>query len=330
MNLVEKIKTGDVRSIARFITLIEKRDSESIEAIKKIYPQCGRAHLIGITGPPGVGKSCLVAALIRKLRQENRSVGVLAVDPTSPFSGGALLGDRARMMEISGDKEIFIRSLASRGAKGGLSAAVNDAADILDVSGKDVILIETVGVGQGEVDIARLAHTVLLVLMPGYGDTLQAMKAGIMEIADFFVVNKSDKPGADETVAELTTVQNFQPNRGNGDRWAIPIVKTSAVTGAGIDDLVSSIFKHYQFIRDRSLLTQKNKERRTRQFLDILTQRIRDEFMEVLKTDPALQRWVKKIGTLELDPYSASEQVIDLIKEAREQRRGSREESACH
>ena len=321
MNLVQEIKAGDVRSIARLITMVERREPEAIETMKQIYPQCGRAHLIGITGPPGVGKSCLVSALISKFRQENKSVGVLAVDPSSPFSGGALLGDRARMIEFSGDKEVFIRSLASRGAQGGLSAAVNDAADILDFFGKDIILIETVGVGQGEVGIAKLAHTVLLVLMPGYGDTLQAMKAGIMEIADVFVVNKSDKPGADETVAELATVQNFQCAYAGNAKWKVPIIKTSIISGEGIDDLAATVSSHFQFSREHNFITQKHRDRRIRQFLDILTQRIRDEFMELFEVDPALQRWVKRISEFEMDPYSASERVIDLIREATEQKR---------
>lgn len=324
MNIVQKIKQGDIRATARLITMAERRDAEAIALIKAIYSQCGRAHLIGITGPPGVGKSCLVSELVQEFRQREKTVGVLAVDPSSPFSGGALLGDRARMIELSSDKEVFIRSLASRGAQGGLSAAVNDAADILDVSGKDVILIETVGVGQGEVDIARLAQTVVLALMPGYGDTLQAMKAGIMEIADILVVNKSDKPGADATVTDLSTAQHFQCSDFNDDKWVVPIIKTSAMTREGIDDLVGAIGDHFEYIKVHSILRKKDSERRTRQFLEILTQTIRDEFMSVLKADPSLQRWVDKIGRLELDPYSASEQVISLIKEAREQRKGSR------
>lgn len=328
MNLFDKIKAGDIGSIARLITQVERRDREAIRTIKEIYPYCGNAHLIGVTGPPGVGKSCLVSELARKFREKSRTVGILSVDPSSPFSGGALLGDRARMIGLAGDKDVFIRSLASRGASGGLSAAVNDVADILDRVGKDIVLIETVGVGQGEVDIARLAHTVMLVLVPGYGDTLQAMKAGIMEVADIFVINKSDKPGADETAAELSVVRHLQSEQDVEGRWLSPIVKTSALSGEGLDELTSWIQNHYKFIREKGLLAQKNRERRTRQFLDILTQRIRDEFMKVLETDPGLQNWVKKIGTLQLDPYSASEEVLDLVREARKQRKGSRSKSA--
>jgi LAO/AO transport system kinase len=322
--VMERIRGGDVRAMARLITRAEKREPEAIRVIKEIYSQCGRAHLVGVTGPPGVGKSCLVSALVRELRQRGKSVGVLAVDPSSPFSGGALLGDRARMIDLSGDREVFIRSLASRGASGGLSAAVNDAADILDVSGKDMILIETVGVGQGEIEIARLAHTVLLVLMPGYGDTLQALKAGIMEIADIFVINKADKPGADQTVAELSTVQEFRGSHGDAQPWKIPMIKTSSLKGEGIDQLADGVFEHFEFLQRNKLISVKGKERRTKEFLDILTQQIRNEFLEELKRDPALQGWIQKIGNQELDPYSASEEVINMIKEAREQRRSDR------
>ncbi len=318
---IQRVRSGDIRATARLITRIERRDPEAVQVVKDLYSECGRTHLVGVTGPPGVGKSCLVSALVSRIRKADRTVGVLAVDPSSPITGGALLGDRARMIELSGDKGVFIRSLASRGASGGLSAAVNDAADILDVSGKDIVIIETVGVGQADVGIAGLAHTVLLVLMPGYGDTLQAMKAGLTEVADVFVVNKSDKPGADETVAELLTVREFQWSHGEKDRWVPPILQTSATAGTGIEVLVGTVRDHFEYLKQHSLLFQENKDRRTKQFLDILTQQIRDEFLAELSSDPVLQRWVEKIGALELDPYSASEQVIQLIKDAREHKR---------
>ena len=317
MDIIEKIQAGDVRAAARLITRVEKRDPEAIEIIKAVYTKSGKSRLIGITGPPGVGKSCLVGALVGEFRARNLTVGVLAVDPSSPFSGGALLGDRARMSDHTSDSEVFIRSLASRGASGGLSAAVNDAADILNVFGKDIILIETVGVGQGEIDIARIAHTVLLVLMPGYGDTLQAMKAGIMEIADLFVVNKADKPGAEKTASELAGAQNLSCPSEVETTWIPPIVKTSATHKTGLDDLVVEIFKHFDFLDTHDVIQAKNRERRTKQFLDILSRQILDEFMAELDKDPALQRWVKKIGDLELDPYSASEQVVGWMKKAR-------------
>jgi LAO/AO transport system kinase len=317
MDLVEKIRAGDIRAISRLITLVERREPEAVAAMKKLYPLCGNAHLIGVTGAPGVGKSCLVSALTKKIREEDKSVGILAVDPSSPVSGGAFLGDRTRMMELSGDKDVFIRSLASRGSGGGLSAAVNDAADILDVAGKDFIIIETVGTGQGEIDIAGLAHSVLLVLMPGYGDTFQAMKAGIMEVADILVVNKADKPGADQTVAELESVQSIQSSHCDEKKRTVPIVKTSALESQGLDDLVSEISDHAKYIKEHQGLNLKNRARRTRQFLEILTKQIKDEFMQNLETDPALQKWVKKIENFDLDPYSASEQAIGMIKRVR-------------
>jgi LAO/AO transport system kinase len=318
MNLVDKIKAGDVRSISRLITLVERRDPESIGRMKELYPLCGNAHLIGVTGAPGVGKSCLVSALAKEIRQQNMSVGILAVDPSSPVSGGAFLADRARMTALSADRDVFIRSLASRGTAGGLSAAVNDAADILDVAGKDFIIIETVGIGQGEIEISRLAHSVLLVLMPGYGDTFQAMKAGIMEVADILVVNKADKPGADQTVAELLSVQSIQSKHTDEKKWEMPIVKTSSLESEGLDELLSGIKRHSQFIKEHGASNRKNKDRRTRQFLDILTKQIRDEFMTKLETDLGLQRWVDSIANFDLDPYSASEQVIRMIRRARE------------
>jgi len=317
MDVVESIRNGNIRSTARLITLVENHDPQSIEVIKDIYPYCGKAHLIGITGPPGVGKSSLIAALVRGFRQRNKSVGVLAVDPSSPFTGGALLGDRARMVDLSRDKDVFIRSLASRGMAGGLSAAVNDAADILDVFGKDIILIETVGAGQGEVDIGSIAHTVVVVLMPGYGDQIQAMKAGMMEIADILVVNKADKVGADAVVADLAAVQAFQITPREEETWAVPIVKTSTLNGEGIEELVESISTHYQVIKKHGLLAKKNRDRRTKEFLDILTQQIRNEFIDEMEEDQRLRKWVQKIGDLELDPYTASEEVIALIREAR-------------
>lgn len=319
-DIVKRIRAGHVRSIAKLITLVENHDPIAVSVIKHIYPDCGKAHLVGVTGPPGVGKSSLIAALVREFRKGEKSVGVLAVDPSSPFSGGAFLGDRARMVELSGDQDVFIRSLASRGMAGGLSGAVNDAADILDVFGKEIVLIETVGAGQSEVDIAKIAHTVLVVLMPGYGDQIQAMKAGMMEIADILVVNKADKEGADATVTDLFFVQALSSRK--PEIWSVPVLKTSALRREGIGELVESIFNHYKFIKERDLLTQKNRERRTKEFLDILTQQIRNEFMDQMKEDQKLRHWVQKIGDLELDPYSASEQVISMIREARQRKIG--------
>ncbi len=317
MDLIEKITQGDVLTIARLITKVEKNDPDSIKIIKEIYSKSGRAHLVGITGPPGAGKSCLVSALVKQFREENKTVGVLAVDPSSPLTGGAFLGDRARMDDLSRDEGIFIRSLASRGASGGLSEAVSDAADILDVAGKDIIIIETVGVGQGEIEITKIAHTVILVLVPGYGDTLQALKAGILEVADIVVVNKADLPDSQRAYDEITSMHRQKFCEQNEDCWQVPIIKTSAHNGTGVDELSRSISGHFKYLAEHKALHNKNSDRRTRQFLDILTRKVRDEFLSTLKTDPKLQKWVKGIGDLKLDPYTASEQVIEMFKQSR-------------
>ncbi len=320
MDLVEKITKGDILTIARLISRVERNDPKAVKIIKDIYAKSGNSHLIGVTGPPGAGKSCLVAALTRQFRKEDKTVGVLAVDPSSPLTGGAFLGDRARMDDLTGDDGVFIRSLASRGSTGGLSEAVSDAADILDVSGKDNVIIETVGVGQGEIEVTKIAHTVILVLVPGYGDTLQALKAGIMEVADIIVVNKGDLPDADRTFNEIHSVQKYAECNENEKSWQVPIIKTSAIKGDGIEELSSAISSRYSFLKEVNALGNKNKERRTRQFLDILTRRVRDEFLDTLKTDPDLQKWVGSIGDLKLDPYTASEQVLKMLRKSRKGR----------
>jgi len=331
MDFVEDILAGKWRAISRLITLVERHDPAAPDVLRQLYGHCGRAHIIGITGPPGAGKSCLIAALIRQFRMKNLSVGVLAVDPSSPFTGGAILGDRARMAAFSNDPEVFIRSIATRGASGGLSEAVNSAADILDAAGKDIILIETVGVGQNEIDIVRLAHTVILVLAPGFGDALQAMKAGILEIADILVVNKADQPGADAAVTELYGIPAvIAAERVLGaespivDGWRVPVTKTSTVQDTGSADLVRLTTFHFKFLADSDRLSIKNRGRRVHQFLDILLKRIRTEFLLQCETDPGLKRWIGKIGELEIDPYQASSQVMDFIVRARENARSVR------
>lgn len=325
MKPVEDITDNQDRAVSRLISLLERREPEGIEQIKGLYGKCGRAHVIGVTGPPGAGKSCLVRALINAFRQRRKSVGVLAVDPSSPFTGGAILGDRDRMSGFAADREVFIRSFANRGSSGGLAAVVNDAVDVLDAFGKDIILVETVGVGQVELGIAHLAHTVLLVLVPGYGDSLQAMKAGIMEIGDVLVMNKADQPGADRAVNDLCFQhpirlgeKEFKCSRYKADHWGVPIVKTCALKDDGIDDLVSWALQHHAHLNSHNLLVEKNNQRRKKQFLDILTQSISARFLDVLKTDKGLQAWTRKIETLEIDPYSAAERVVTFIQSARD------------
>ena len=327
MDYIKQIFEGKPLAMARMISMIERRDPEVEPLLQQLYKKCGRAHIVGITGPPGAGKSCLVAALIYQLRKANLSVAVLAVDPSSPFTGGALLGDRARMVEFSSDPEIFIRSLATRGFVGGLSEAVNGAVDVFDAAGKDVILIETVGVGQNEIDIVNLAHTVILALVPGHGDGLQAMKAGIMEVGDILVVNKADLPGAQAVINEMAGLPGkveatyvLKDPRTFIKKWQVPITQTVATKRKGSADLISLIGLHYQFLKTGNQLAKKNSKRRVNQFMDVLSKRIRTEFASLGQTDPALKTWIQRIENLQLDPYQASEQVINFMVKARKEK----------
>jgi LAO/AO transport system kinase len=323
MGLVEEIIEGKVRAVAQMITLVERQDARGVDSLKQLYSKCGRAHIIGVTGPPGAGKSCLVAALTRQFRQKNLSVGILAVDPSSPFTGGAILGDRARMEEFNCDPQVFIRSLATRGSVGGLSEAVNGAVDIFDASGKDVIIIETVGVGQNEIDIVNVAHTVILVLVPGYGDGLQAMKAGILEVGDILVVNKADLPGADTLVSELRSLPGkiaaedlLDTPEGFWSNWQVPVSRAVALKDEGSRKLAGLIGMHFHYLKAGGQLLERVRTRRVNQFLDVLSKRIRTEFALLYRTDSAVQQWIRKIETLRMDPYQASEQVIDFMKKA--------------
>lgn len=325
MDLAEEILAGKVQAVAKMISLLERRDPAGFSTMKRIYDQCGRAHIVGITGPPGAGKSCLVTSMIRQLRKNGKSIGVLAVDPSSPFTGGSILGDRTRMEEFSSDPEVFIRSLATRGSVGGLAEAVNGAVDTFDAAGKDVILIETVGVGQNEIDIVNLAHTVVLVLVPGYGDGLQAMKAGIMEVGDILVINKADQPGSASVLNELSAMPGkisaskvLDQPEAFMENWQVPVTPAVAIKEEGSRDLVALLNLHFRFLNTNNRILEKNRHRRVNQFLDILSKRMRMEFIRHYHADPALKGWVEKIETLRLDPYQAAEQVIDFMVEARE------------
>jgi len=312
----QQVLAGNVRVASRLITGAQNGEDAARRVLNYLYPHCGRAHLIGITGPPGSGKSTLVAALIAELRKRKLTVGVIAVDPSSPFTGGAVLGDRDRMEGFSRDSEVFIRSLASRGATGGLCAVANDAVDVLDAMGKDVVLIETVGVGQSEVEIAQIAHTVILTLVPGYGDSLQAMKAGVMEIADILVVNKADTPGADGAAEDLQSMDYRQAVPGGEGMWTVPVLKTVAVKGEGIADLVDEIFRQIEFAGRTGWKALRQKARRKRQFVEVLTARIRNDFAESMDNDARVSALIRKIESMEIDPYAASAQLLEKFRAA--------------
>jgi len=308
MTLAERVFAGEARAIARAISLIEDESAAGAELVRAIYPRTGRAYLVGVTGPPGAGKSTLVDRLTTEVRKTGQTVGIVAVDPTSPFSGGAILGDRVRMGAHFGDAGVFIRSMATRGHLGGLARATSDVALVLDAAGKDIVMIETVGVGQDEVDIVRTADVSIVVLVPGTGDEVQALKAGIMEIADIFVVNKADRDGADrlvQSVSAMLSLQTFQP----GD-WRPPILKTEATSGVGVPELIDAIQKfraHSEAMR--GIRQRTRQEYRLR---DLLSHR----FMQLVEeTLPAgeLQRVVDGIAAREVDPYSAAADIMRRV-----------------
>jgi LAO/AO transport system kinase len=303
--LSDRVMNGDPRAIARAISLIEDEAPEGAELIRHIFPRTGRAYLIGVTGAPGAGKSTLVDRLISELRRRGRSVGVVAVDPTSPFSGGAILGDRVRMQAHAGDDGVFIRSMATRGQLCGLARASGEAALVLDAAGKDVVLIETVGVGQDEVDIVRTADVSIVMLVPGSGDEVQALKAGIMEIADIFVVNKADREGADRTVASIRALLSLEVF-GEG-RWRPPIMKTEATTGAGVSELADAIdrFRAHtaavQGERRRARAEWRVRELLSHRFLRHVEQRL---------APGEFDRLLDRITAREIDPYSVVEEIF--------------------
>jgi GTPase len=308
-NITERLLSGDRRALARMVTLIENESPQARRYLAELHQSAGRAHIIGVTGAPGAGKSTLVTHLVRELRRRDHKIGIVAVDPSSPFSGGAILGDRIRMMELAGDPNVFIRSMASRGSLGGLSAATRDVVRAMDASGYNPIIIETIGAGQAEVEIMRAAHTVLVVTAPGMGDEVQAIKAGILEIADIFVVSKADKPGADQTVAELAMLLSLDPHRRQHDKskpyWRIPVLKTSAIKDQGITQLVDSIEQHYQFLVESSMLANRM-QRQVRSEVEAL---VLHAVILALKDKVSEAEWrqlMEDITTRERDPYGVA------------------------
>ncbi len=310
INLVDETLRGSVRAMAKLITLVENEMPGALEALKKLYPQTGRAYTIGITGPSGSGKSTLTDRLTKELRKGKYTVGILAVDPSSPFSGGALLGDRLRMQEITNDEDVFVRSMATRGTLGGLSRSTGDAIKILDAFGKDFILIETVGVGQDEVDIVKTADTTLLVSVPGLGDDIQALKAGIMEIGDVFAVNKADREGADRVATELTMMLDMKRS---AQAWNPPIVKTVATQGSGISELRDRIFEHRKFLMDGDGLRQKRLDRIRGEVMNLIEREISGRVHRVIKTDGSFEDCLAQIQNRQKDPYSYAQELTAPI-----------------
>ena len=316
MGLADRVLARDVRAAARLMRLIDDGQSAAEPELRALFPKTGRAQIVGITGNPGAGKSTLVDRLIAHLRAAGKTVGVLAVDPTSPFTGGAILGDRIRMQDHALDSGVFIRSLATRGQLGGLSRATGDCARVLDAMGKDVILIETVGVGQDEVEICRLAHTTVVVVVPGLGDDIQAIKAGILEVADVFAVNKADREGADRTVRDLRSMMELSQTRGGvagKDDFEIQIVKCVASRDEGVTDLWSAVEAHYKHLQQGGGLLEREKLRARTELLEILRERLlREAVAKLAQHGARLDDLSLRIARREVDPYTVAEEAVRL------------------
>jgi LAO/AO transport system kinase len=307
MTLAERLLDGDRRALARAITLVENDDPEGWALVRDVYPKTGNAQIVGFTGPPGVGKSTLIGRLIEQARARDRQIAVLSIDPSSPFTQGALLGDRIRLSDHFLDRGVFIRSMASRGSLGGLSEATLQAALLMDASGKDDVFLETVGVGQAEVDIIDHADTVVLVLMPGSGDSIQALKAGVMEIPDVIVVNKSDHPLTDTMVREIRGVLSLGPQEG----WRVPILKTEASRGEGIEELAEKIREHHDYIREQGTLAERRRRNLMNEVLALAAGRLRRRLEAQVRDDESVQELLDEVVARRLDPASAAARLLE-------------------
>jgi LAO/AO transport system kinase len=325
MRLVENVLAGDRLALARLLSLIENQEAEGLEALADLYPRTGNAHMIGITGAPGTGKSTLVNQLVRRLRaatpdgeEASLKVGVVAVDPSSPFSGGAILGDRIRMRDLCGDPGVFVRSMASRGAPGGLASTTGGVAQALDAAGFDVILIETVGAGQAEVDIARTAHTTVVVTAPGMGDEVQAIKAGILEIADILVVNKADLPGTENAMRALQAMLEMgRPGKADldgekrdvGPAWCVPVLCTISTEGKGFDMLLDGILQHRQYLHDSGGWGERERERQRAALNALIRERLVERFLDS-QPDGKFEEVLEKVVERTLSPWQAARELL--------------------
>lgn len=304
--LAQGVLSGDIRSIARAITIIENNAPEAKKLVSSIYPHTGKAHIVGFTGAGGAGKSTLIEKIVREYRKKGRTVGVVAVDPTSPFTGGAFLGDRIRMQELSTDAGVFIRSMASRNYPGGIARATKDAVKVLDAAGKDIVIVETVGAGQSEVEIIKVAQTVVVIHAPGLGDEIQAIKAGIMEIADIFVVNKADRENADKTVMDLQAILQMNNKE---TAWKPPVLKTVALTGEGVPQLIEKTEEHRLF-SEKELKHKRSREKAEAELVEAIKEKVVGSVLDDLRREGKLEQLVGKIVEKEIDPATAAEKLL--------------------
>ena len=309
MDLVKEVLNGNRRAAARLITLIENDDRQKRSLLKELYSHTGNAFIIGITGAPGAGKSSLVDRLLGQIRADGLTAGIIAVDPTSPFSGGAILGDRIRMQDHALDPDIFIRSMGTRGSLGGLSRSTREAIQVFDAFGKDIVIVETVGVGQSEVDIVRTADTTVVVLTPAGGDSVQTIKAGIMEIADIFVINKADLPGSERTAAELNMMLDMSSDK----KWRPPVLSAVSVKGEGIEELWDSLNEHRRFLEESGKLAEVRRERVRRELTEQVEYLVKARIWEKVRHNIELDSVVELITAREKDPYSAAGELLERI-----------------
>jgi LAO/AO transport system kinase len=317
LQLVKGVLKGDKRSIARTISIIENNEPEAHKLVASLYPKTGRARVVGITGPPGAGKSTLIEKLVKELRNRGKTVGVVAVDPTSPFTGGAFLGDRVRMQDLSLDPGVYIRSMATRNNPGGLAKATKDAARVLDASGKDVVIVETVGAGQSEVEVVKVAQTIIVALAPGLGDDIQAIKAGQMEIGDIFVVNKADRENANKAASDVEAMLELTSDKTG---WKPPVIKTSALTGEGIAQLLETIDEHGAYLK-RGMLDERRKEKAENELIEALKEKITQSILNDFRSRSEWKKLTHSILTRKTDPYTAADKLLAKPLQTKQKRK---------